>query len=971
MAVNQAELSQVMAATLSSDLNVRRQAEEKLTQAESAGGVLTSSLLQLVASGNEQLPVRLASSIYFKNYIKRHWPESPDENGGISEENRNLIKSHLVDLMLSVPTPLMAQLRESIKIISDLDFPAGWPTLLPTLVQRLTSGSDLNDAQFGALETAATVFEKYRYLVRSNEVLRELQYILKEFQEVHLALYRKIMQEIFSPALKEASQAAKAAKLAKLLVVELEIFYDLNVVDIPEYYEDNSATWFEGFLRLLEWQDVPAALKAPDDDTPGTIENLKAQVCRNVALYADKYQEQVEPYICGVVKSVWTLLVSTSPNGSNDQLVSAGIKLLSSAASTKWTKSPFEEANSLQAICEHVVLPNIKLRDSDVEDFFDNPTEYIRRDMESADQDTRRRAAMELVKGLSKLYEQQVTDILVRYVQMLLQSVGTSTTEDAWRARDACVYLIIATAAKAQTRSKGASIVNSAVDVPAFFEQQLMPELSQAIPAENEASRAVLRASILKYIAVFRQHLPVEQLSRALPLIANHIRTPVTVLHTYAAHCLTVLLLLKGPNKQHKIPLDLLRQNILATGETQSAYEMKLVMRVFSTFKEGALSIALPTLRQLATILRAVAANPSDAVFNHYLFEAIASIVRTVLQFAPAQHGEVESALLPVLSFILEQNVADFIPYCFQILGLLLDSGDSSASAAGPQIYGALFDRLLTDSLWRTVANVPGLIRLFSSYFKNNAQFSEQIKRNMQTILLRFQYVLNHRKIEMQAFDLIAAMFRYLPFDAYEDSLPGILTVFLTKLQKKSTAALTRKFAITLSVFEYCVPDGTKVLLTTLEQIQAGLSVMVVKSLWMPALKGNMGGKENKKVCLLSAAKFVSDSTVQSNGEMMHAALMGISELFGFNEQEQQPGNSLLNPRLNDEDDDEQEEAEDREYEVAFARLHSTEMPGHADCAPSVTDVPGSIKQALRGIDGRFFANPPQELARLSAWVRS
>ncbi|KAF4711514.1 Exportin-2, partial [Perkinsus olseni] len=193
---------------------------------------------------------------------------------------------------------------------------------------------------FGALETAATVFEKYagsgramigsfhdgydirmatyptvlpldllnrklknyrmvpsryRYLVRSNEVLRELQYILKEFQEVHLALYRKIMQEIFSPALKEASQAAKAAKLAKLLVVELEIFYDLNVVDIPEYYEDNSATWFEGFLRLLEWQDVPAALKAPDDETPGAIENLKAQVCRNVALYADKYQEQVEP----------------------------------------------------------------------------------------------------------------------------------------------------------------------------------------------------------------------------------------------------------------------------------------------------------------------------------------------------------------------------------------------------------------------------------------------------------------------------------------------------------------------------------------------------------------------------------------------------------------------------------------------------------------------------------------------------
>lgn len=41
---------------------------------------------------------------------------------------------------------------------------------------------------------------------------------------------------------------------------------------------------------------------------------------------------------------------------------------------------------------------------------------------------------------------------------------------------------------------------------------------------------------------------------------------------------------------------------------------------------------------------------------------------------------------------------------------------------------------------------------------------------------------------------------------------------------------------------------------------------------------------------------------------------MGISELLGLNEREQQPGNSLLNPKLNDEDDDyEDDDAEDRE----------------------------------------------------------
>lgn len=174
-------------------------------------------------------------------------------------------------------------------------------------------------------------------------------------------------------------------------------------------------------------------------------------------------------------------------------------------------------------------------------------------------------------------------------------------------------------------------------------------------------------------------------------------------------------------------------------------------------------------------ILRAVAANPSDAVFNHYLFEAIASIVMTYSQHrggmlipgaycatirsCPTWRGGVGvvtghqlypgtecgglhsvinlmliicwSMLVCITSRTLEVWNASF-RYCFQILGLLLDSGDSSTSAAGPQIYGALFDRwgsrlyscafsligifrLLTDSLWRTAANVPGLVRLFSS----------------------------------------------------------------------------------------------------------------------------------------------------------------------------------------------------------------------------------------------------------------
>ena len=43
-----------------------------------------------------------------------------------------------------------------------------------------------------------------------------------------------------------------------------------------------------------------------------------------------------------------------------------------------------------------------QLRESDVELFEDNAEEYIRRDLEGSDVDTRRRAACDLVKGLSR-----------------------------------------------------------------------------------------------------------------------------------------------------------------------------------------------------------------------------------------------------------------------------------------------------------------------------------------------------------------------------------------------------------------------------------------------------------------------------------------------------------------------------------------------------------------------------------------
>ena len=59
-------------------------------------------------------------------------------------------------------------------------------------------------------------------------------------------------------------------------------------------------------------------------------------------------------------------------------------------------------------MCEHIVIPNIRLRD-DMEEMFEmNWVEYVRRDTEGSDNDTRRRAATDLVKALTARFEAQV-----------------------------------------------------------------------------------------------------------------------------------------------------------------------------------------------------------------------------------------------------------------------------------------------------------------------------------------------------------------------------------------------------------------------------------------------------------------------------------------------------------------------------------------------------------------------------------
>jgi exportin-2 (importin alpha re-exporter) len=110
----------------------------------------------------------------------------------------------------------------------------------------------------------------------------------------------------------------------------------------------------------------------------------------------------------------------------------------------------FENEESLKSICEKIIIPNLFLRDIDIETFEDNPEEYIRKDIERSDVDTRRRAASDLVQALSQEFEKEVVAIFSTYVSALLQEYTTNPQKN-WRQKDVALFLVTTLASRAQT----------------------------------------------------------------------------------------------------------------------------------------------------------------------------------------------------------------------------------------------------------------------------------------------------------------------------------------------------------------------------------------------------------------------------------------------------------------------------------------------------------------------------------------
>ncbi|XP_057662320.1 exportin-2 [Diorhabda carinulata] len=848
-------LGKYLQETLSPDVNVRRPAEQFLKGVE-VNQNYPLLLLNLVHKAEVDMTIRVAGAVAFKNYIKRNWFVEEDQTDRIHETDRAAIKNLIVTLMLSSPEAIQKQLSDAISIIGKTDFPLKWPELITQMVDKFSTG-DFNVIN-GVLRTAHSLFKKYRYEFKSNELWTEIKYVLEKLAQP----LTDLLVATIGLAQTHSNDVNALKVIYNSLVLICKVFYSLNFQDLPEFFEDNIQIWMTNFHTMLT-ADVPS-LQNNEIEEAGVMEQLKSQVCDNIALYAQKYDEEFKQFLPQFVTDVWGLLVATGLQPKYDLLVSNALQFLSSVAERGQYRNLFEDDNVLSSICEKVIIPNMEFRVSDEELFEDNPEEYTRRDIEGSDIDTRRRAACDLVNTLSQNFEKRIIEIFGQYLQVMLGKYAENPKQ-YWRSKDAALYLVTSLVSRGSTQKHGVTQTSQLVNITQFCQQHILPELER----QDVNELPVLKADAIKYIMTFRSVLPSEIVVSTLPQLIRHMPSESAVVHTYAACALEKILILRVNNlsvvtSAQLEPLAItLLTNLFDTLERpvseENEYVMKALMRTFSTLDERVIPFLNVALPKLTTKLQMVAKNPSKPHFNHYLFETFSLAIKIVCKANPGAVTSFEDILFPIFQGILQQDIQEFIPYVFQILSLLMEN---TPQGAIPEPYMQLLPCLLAPILWERPANISPLVRLLSA-FATQAAPQVVAQDKVSGFLGVFQKLIASKTNDHEGFYLMQSLIQHLPIEALT---PYHKQIFFLLFQRLSSSKTT-KYIINLIVFFsfYIVKYSAKELIAIIDGIQAQMFGMVLEKLFITELQ-KVAGTIDRKIVACGITKLLCESPEMFSG---------------------------------------------------------------------------------------------------------
>lgn len=414
--------------------------------------------------------------------------------------------------------------------------------------------------------------------------------------------------------------------------LQIKILHDMSSHDLPPIFEEHLESISSLLHKYFTYSNPN--METDDDCEASIVDTVKADICELLELYTIKYDDDFSKYCDPFISSAWNLLSSTGPETKYDNIVSKALHFLTAVASTSQHAGKFNDENVLTQIVEKVILPNVALRESDMEMFEDEPIEFIRRDLEGSDTDSRRRSATDFLRKLQEKFESLVTAIVSRYIEHYL----TQGKAD-WKAKDTAIYLFLSIAAKgAVTAAQGVKTINPMLNVVDFFEQHIASDL-----VGSDQVEPISKVDAIKFLYTFRSQLSREQWKLALGPLVQNLNSSNYVVYTYAAIAVERVLFLADDAGNQMFPradiepfakdllthlFKLIEKDTSPPKLQENEFLMRCVMRILIVIKDGAAPMLDNVLTHLILITNVMKQNPSNPRFYYYHFEAMGALVR-------------------------------------------------------------------------------------------------------------------------------------------------------------------------------------------------------------------------------------------------------------------------------------------------------------------------------------------------------
>ncbi|KAF8215061.1 armadillo-type protein [Mycena galopus ATCC 62051] len=798
-------LSNLFAATLSSDPNARRAAELQIRKVGNETGMI-AALLQIIAADNIDIATRQACTVWMKNRVHANYTldaatRRPDQ-ALVANSDREALRASILPMLAASPSrAITVQLASTLKTIVAHDFPDRWPGLIAAIKQLLTS-NDIRQVHAGCVAALESV-RAFRFRQKPD-------------------ILPKLCAELFPTLVGIATQMMQtpptdAQEIPTMLHLILKTYKTSIVVHLSAHQQsaESLVPWGQLLFGVVNLQIPKEAVPEDEDERErsewwrakkwaygvlgrlfhrfGNPSQLPSTMQAEYAAFAQHFVSMFAPEILSIYLTQVQLYVSNQAWISKKcqyQMITFFTECIKPKSTWTLLKP------HVQTLVETFVFPQLSFNANKQLLWAEDPVDYVRMSVDE--------------------YESFATPVSA--ATTFLFSLASNRTKTTFMPILSFINGVLRSGAHAQQRF-GALNMTTALgpwimrhpDVSGNMEQFLLQFVTPEFASPEGYMRAIACEVLATFIKEGLKWSSDEHLNVNFRAVAAALDDPEFPVRVQAALALTEMIMLYDSVKTAVSPqVGKVIQDLLKMSDET---DLDILNRSMEVMVEAFQTELLPVAAQLTarlcdSYLRLAKENLGgvdeaelgaetswDSVGGDddktYAAMGVAKTIGTIISAidsAPEILAQVQEVIIPIISFTLKHKILDLFDNMYD----LVDSLTFKLRAISPNLWPVfeltynLFKSDAVDFLEEMLPSLDNFVSYGSDVVKTRPDYQRMLLDIYQTSIASEQLGENDRVNGCKLAESILLNLR----GSVDESLQAIIVTALSQLDKSETAAL-------------------------------------------------------------------------------------------------------------------------------------------------------------------------------------